>query len=180
MKKWTFVALLLVGATVLGATVLREPIASAAQTVNAKIVDPLDGHGNVRVHEEGTAAVHVLGSVSTHQTSPPGAFSTSVPVGLVGPVLLGPDPPGTNYAITSVTFTNGGDKPIYENLHGVYGPGPSCFSEPFNRSQGPEVIVQTGTVHLDFPQPYLILAKPGAISCLMGGDFYTTVVGYRF
>jgi len=27
MRKWSFVALLLVGATILGATVLREPIA---------------------------------------------------------------------------------------------------------------------------------------------------------
>ena len=54
MKKWSFVALLLVGATVLGATVFREPVAWAAQSVDATIAGPLDG-GNVRVHEEGTA-----------------------------------------------------------------------------------------------------------------------------
>jgi hypothetical protein len=54
VKKWSFVALLLVGATILGATVFREPIAWAAQSVDSTIVGPLD-NGNVRVHEEGTA-----------------------------------------------------------------------------------------------------------------------------
>jgi len=58
MKKWIFVALLVVGATILGATVLREPIASAAQTVDANIIGPLDGQGDIRVHEQGTAAVN--------------------------------------------------------------------------------------------------------------------------
>jgi hypothetical protein len=57
MRKWTFVALLLVGATILGSTVLREPIANAAQSVDANIIGPLDGNGNVKVHEQGTANV---------------------------------------------------------------------------------------------------------------------------
>jgi hypothetical protein len=57
MKKWHFVALLLIGSTILGATVLREPIARAAQIVDAKIVAPLDGQGNVKVHEQGTVQV---------------------------------------------------------------------------------------------------------------------------
>src|SRR5262245_17673609 len=57
MKKWSFVALLLVGATLLGATVLREPIARAAQSTATTIVGPLDVNGNVKVHEQGTAAV---------------------------------------------------------------------------------------------------------------------------
>jgi hypothetical protein len=42
MKKWPFIALLLVGATLLGATVLREPIANAAQSISAHITGPLD------------------------------------------------------------------------------------------------------------------------------------------
>ena len=52
MKKWHAVAMLLVGATLLGATVLREPIASAAQSVSATIIGPLDAQGNVKVHEQ--------------------------------------------------------------------------------------------------------------------------------
>jgi hypothetical protein len=57
MKKWPFVALLVVGATVLGATVLREPIARASQVVDANIIGPLDEQGNVKVHEQGALQV---------------------------------------------------------------------------------------------------------------------------
>jgi len=57
MKKWPFVVLLVVGATILGATVLKEPIANAAQVVDANIIGPLDGQGNVKVHEQGTPTV---------------------------------------------------------------------------------------------------------------------------
>jgi hypothetical protein len=57
MKKWHFVVLLLVGSALLGATVLREPIAWAKQIVEAEIVAPLDANGNVKVHEQGTAQV---------------------------------------------------------------------------------------------------------------------------
>ena len=72
MKKWLFVALLLVGATLLGATVLREPIASAAQTVGATIIAPLDTNGNVAVHEQGTADVSVANpSVPVEQAGEP-------------------------------------------------------------------------------------------------------------
>ena len=57
MRKWSLVALLVVGAMVLGATVLREPVASAASAVlNTNIVGPLDAQGDVRVHEQGTVA----------------------------------------------------------------------------------------------------------------------------
>jgi hypothetical protein len=56
MKKWSFVALLLVGATVLGATVLREPIASAAPAILQVFVTN-DAANPVPVHEQGTANV---------------------------------------------------------------------------------------------------------------------------
>jgi hypothetical protein len=57
MKKWHFLALLVVGSAVLGATVFREPIARAAQATATTIVGPLDSNGNVKVHEQGTATV---------------------------------------------------------------------------------------------------------------------------
>jgi hypothetical protein len=69
MKKWSFVALLIVGATILGATVLREPIAQAGSTVSATIIGPLDGSGNVKVHEQGTAAVHEQGTANVNVTN---------------------------------------------------------------------------------------------------------------
>ena len=59
-NKWSLIALLLGGATVLGATVLRVPIARAAQAVSAAITSPLDANGNVAVHEQGTANVNVV------------------------------------------------------------------------------------------------------------------------
>lgn len=57
MNKWLVVALTCAGATLLGATVLREPIANAAQAVTATITGPLDEQGNVKVHEQGIATV---------------------------------------------------------------------------------------------------------------------------
>jgi hypothetical protein len=60
--------LVVVGATILGGTVLREPIAYAAQNAGATIVGPLDGDGNVKVHEQGTANVNVTnGAVPVHE-----------------------------------------------------------------------------------------------------------------
>jgi len=69
MKKWPFVVLLLVGATVLGATVLREPIAWAAQDLAVTIINPVDAQGNVRVHEQGTVNANVQGTVDTNVTN---------------------------------------------------------------------------------------------------------------
>jgi hypothetical protein len=70
MKKWPMVALLVLSATFLSATVLSGPIASAAQSVSATITGPLDGQGNVKVHEQGTANVNVLGNVSAQAAIP--------------------------------------------------------------------------------------------------------------
>jgi hypothetical protein len=69
MKKWSFVALLLLGAAILGATVLREPVAWAAQSINANITGPLDGQGNVKVHEQGTTQVAGTIGLSTSANS---------------------------------------------------------------------------------------------------------------
>jgi hypothetical protein len=58
MRRALIPAFLLVLVSVfLGATVFREPIAWAAQAIDSTIIGPLDGQGNVRVHEQGTAQV---------------------------------------------------------------------------------------------------------------------------
>lgn len=49
---------------VLGATVLREPVASAAQLLAVSIKEPVDADGNVKVAQQGTANVNV---VDTHE-----------------------------------------------------------------------------------------------------------------
>jgi hypothetical protein len=72
MNKLSFVTLLVVGATILGATVLREPIAYAAQSIGATIVGPLDAQGNVKTHEQGIASVDVTNaSVPVQQAGEP-------------------------------------------------------------------------------------------------------------
>lgn len=55
MHKWRFVVLLLVGATILGATVLREPVAWATQNLAVTITGPVDEQGNVMVPVEPNA-----------------------------------------------------------------------------------------------------------------------------
>ena len=78
--KWLVVTLIVLGATILGATVLREPIAYAAQALDAKITGPLDGQGNVKVHEAGTAAVDV-----TNASIPVEQAGTPITIRLSGP-----------------------------------------------------------------------------------------------
>jgi hypothetical protein len=188
MKKWPLVALLVLGATFLGATVLSGPIASAAQSVSATITGPLDGQGNVKVHEQGTANVNVLGNASVQAAIPASQFSLEN--GTNGPPidLSGPDPAGTNYAITSVSFSNRDDTPGTAELFGAYGETSDCISFTLlDTSFGPLVAVPAhDTVTLTFPQPFVIKAKSGAASCLSAvghfglTDLSITVVGYRF
>jgi hypothetical protein len=89
-------ALLLLVIAISCATVLREPIAQAAQLVDASIVGPLDGQGNVKVHEQGTALVHERGTATVDVTNP------TLPVEHAGmPVTIRLGFPGddTQYAV---------------------------------------------------------------------------------
>lgn len=66
--------LLLLGSAILGATILREPIAGAARLAQSVVISntpdqavPVreqnkDGSGNIKVHEQGTANVNVTNS----------------------------------------------------------------------------------------------------------------------
>ena len=67
MKKLSYAALVLVAATLLGATVLREPVANAAAaTLNVLVTN--DSAHPVPVHEQGTANVNVTnGSLRWHR-----------------------------------------------------------------------------------------------------------------
>lgn len=75
MKKILIPAILLLfGSTILGATLLREPIAGAARLAQSVVISNgpdqpvpvreqnLDAHGNVKVHEDGIANVNVTNS----------------------------------------------------------------------------------------------------------------------
>jgi len=86
--------LLVVFGAALGATVLREPIATAASPFQNVIIgndstNPVpvaeqnrDANGNVRVHEQGTAAVHEQGTAAVHEqgTANVNVTNGSIPV----------------------------------------------------------------------------------------------------
>src|SRR5947207_14881743 len=105
MKKWTFVALLVLGATVLGATVLRAPMADAAQSVSATIIGPLDANGNVKVHEQGTAAVSVV--------------NASIPVQQAGDPIVIP----LNTTVDKTYTVPAGKRLVVQYVQGVVLPG---------------------------------------------------------
>jgi hypothetical protein len=186
MKKWPTIALLVVGAFI-GATILSGPIATAAQEVGATIIGPLDGQGNVKVHEQGTANVNVVGKVSAQAAIPATQFS--VVTGTADPgvnVLLGPEA-GTSYALTSLSVDNNQDTSVVVELSGNYGPVQDCdVIHGFDVSDGPGAIVPPhDTVSMTFPQPFVIEAKQQTYSCLDAlvfrpGPGAITVVGYRF
>jgi hypothetical protein len=67
MKQPIAIAILLVGlASVLGATVFRDQVAWAAQSVDAHITN-IDDNGNIKVHEQGTATVAISAAANTVQ-----------------------------------------------------------------------------------------------------------------
>jgi len=105
-------------------------------------------------------------------------------------IVSGPDSEGTSYAITSLTVVNDNSVPAGRILHGLWSSTSDClnFSGSSGSLLGPEVKVPAGeTVHLSFPEPFILTAQPGAASCLRLestnlGDppVHYMVVGYRF
>ena len=127
--------------------------------------------------------VQVVNVAQTQAAVPPGAFSVVTGVGVVS----GADPEGTSYAITSVTVANTSSGPTTATLGAVWGETGDCtsFGGGTSHAAGPKVTVPAGeTVHLSFPQPFVLSAGPGAAACLRaslgGGNAAITVVGYRF
>jgi hypothetical protein len=124
--------LLLLGSTILGATVLREPLARAAVPIASVFVtnDPsspvpvreqnLDANGNEKVHEQGTANVRVVDS-SLLTTAPQGARQTfdSAPVAAVGSDLSLVFPAGPiNASLITLTSMRGAGYVLLSNESG--------------------------------------------------------------
>lgn len=104
--------------------------------------------------------------------------------------LTGPDSEGTSYAITSLTVANGSASDSYGALVLEVGtPINGCFAlAPGAQTLGPRVSVPAGeTVHIIFPQPFVLSVRPGPVSgpyiCLKAGtdnlNVSFTVVGYK-
>lgn len=101
-------------------------------------------------------------------------------------ILSGRDPEGTSYAVTSLTVANYSGSIMNLLVTGGWGATEDCisFSGEHLQKGGPDVIVPAGeTVHLSFPQPFILSARPGAAACLnviTSHSSSVTVVGYRF
>jgi hypothetical protein len=179
---------------ILLAVVLVPVGAQAAQVVSAIITDPagtnkahVDASGNLQVggtvNVGNTANVNVANTTSVQPAIPAGAFSVVLTTTGAGQLVSGPDPAGTNYAITSVTFRNEGASPELGTLDAFYGATTAdCLSGAYQIVFGPRAVIPAGdTVHLSFPQPFVMTAATAGAACLLqGGNVASTVVGYRF
>lgn len=196
MKKLEQYLIVFAGQVILfGAVVLLTPDSGHGQpppspgppTQNVKVVntpsEPVPVTGSVNVSNPVTVSgtVNVGNTVLFRPVIPEGAFSIWGPTSIIS----GPDPAGTSYAITSLTAVNFGSSLATGGIFGVWKSSGTSCSIGGNVGTGPRVFVQAGqTVHLTFPQPFILPAEEGSISCLIPdnpqGTLNFTVVGYRF
>ena len=179
----------LVVSAILGATVFREQVAWAAQLVDANITN-VDGKGNIKVHEQGIAAVR--------QVPPNRPFATRNTQAHDRVELLLPEPKGTGYAVTSITLTNTTDETRSIDLAVFGSPSRDCLegSPSFTIDFGPHLVaLPHSTLHLPYPEPWVLpgeyrstgsveeswvclvsIAEPDSVS----PGLFLNVVGYRF
>jgi hypothetical protein len=183
MKKWAVVALLMTGAAILGATVLSEPIATAAQSVTATIAGPLDGQGNVKVHEQGTATVS--GTVASRPAAPSSTWSASEATGGQAFWVAGPS---TEIDVTSLSASHVTSDPAPSSVLLVADSVSDSTSECNSTTIDPGPTVW----HIDqvadpfsvsFPSPLRLTAPAGKKVCLRlnnttGGPVQVNVSGF--
>ncbi len=183
MRRFNAVAIV-VASLVLGSTVFRGEVASAASAILQVFVTN-DSANPVPVKQQGATDVNVLGSVSTRPNIPTTQFSVALNLN-AATIISGPDPAGTNYAITSISVANAGSTFAIANVASYYGTTTDChnFVGTFDLTNGPSANVPAGnTVSLVFPQPFVLTAKTGAQTCLTVislAPLEMTIVGYRF
>lgn len=177
-----------VSGVLLAATLLHEQVANARSLAQLVLVTNTRAQA-VPVREQGTPHVGVTGTVATKQALPARAFSVMRRFGGgpgtgVAPVLP-PDLPDTTYVVVSVTATNRTDSPQFGEKNAQYGLTPDCriYGGIPEFRFGPSFAVPArDTVHLAFPQPFVIPVHPEGTSCLImsaSGRVDVAVVGYR-
>ena len=159
-------------------------------TGSVNVLNPVTVSGSVNVSNPVTVSgtVDVGNTVLFKSVIPDGAFSFSVPGQPLR--ISGPDPAGTSYAITSMTVLNNANSGLaFAWLKGYWGTlNSNCESVGPGLTQtasGPFALLRSGeTIHLTFPQPFILPAKAGSNACLrpdnLQGDLVYIVVGYRF
>ena len=124
-----------------------------------------------------TGVINVGNVLQVKPVLPAGAFSV---VTLRG-VLSGPDPEGTNYAITSITMTNTTADSTGGVISGQWGNTSDCSSflgESPKILGGPSVTLRPGeTVHLAFPQTLHSSGSTGR-GFMPKGRFYKRIDGF--
>jgi hypothetical protein len=181
--------LLILLSVVLGATVFREQVAQAAATLMVREQNT-DANGNIKVHEQGTAAVHVNNLPATQAVTisgPANSFSYSVSLGAAteGFGVLRQDSAGARYAISGVTLAAPDDTPASFTLIAEPQQNGTC-QEP--GGTGEKLITLVAPAHdtasASLPQPF-VSDSSGAVCLdylvglgLNNGELDASVVGY--
>jgi hypothetical protein len=165
------VAVLAMLSMVAGATVFRDDIAQAAQTVSAQIIGPLDQQGNVKVHESGTPTVKVDGSVETRsadqtallftnhlcgrdaQTTWPNTTMVAAPFGI-----------GTDFRAIRVTFTGTPDLEVFVHDNSDDGQVFDTFTIPASGFVSRVYEAPPPTISINCDSPHAQFSEPGLLT----------------
>jgi hypothetical protein len=171
-RRAIFGALLLVAlGVVLGATVFRTDIARAtglSKPAQAVEEQNLDGNGNIRVHEQGSAAVH--GAVSASPVAPASPWSSHQGMTIGGNfngILAGPN---VTIDLTSFSTSVAPGKVAYISLIVEY--VASTATDCSTASGGAIVYAVdnvSGPFSVTFPTPLQMTAPSGQKACLLAG-----------
>ena len=172
--------LLLLGSTVLGATVLREPIARAAAPISSVFVSndaahpvpvrdqSIDANGNVKVHEQGTAAVRDVSSSSAHPVRYVTGFSGS------SGSVISDIPAGERLIVTWVDLVMRSDTTVLLRSREVF--------EPANQVTLAEIpIIDVGlNTWIGSLDTFLPVSSSEGVSinCSYGSGVRVTITGY--
>jgi hypothetical protein len=163
-------ALLLIGlGVVLGATVFRTDIARAAGLAKAQPVEEqnLDGDGDIRVHEQGTASVQgTVSAVPAAPGQPWSSYSGIVDASGFDPVLAGPR---KTIDLTSLAASVSPGSLAYISLIVQY--VPDTAADCTGASGGSIVYALnnvSGPVTASWPTPLVMTAPAGQRACLFG------------
>ncbi len=111
--------------TVTGSVSITNTPLPVQGTVNANVTGSVGLTGTPNVNISNTPTVQITSAVQTLTGIPAGAFSV-FQFHSASSVISGPDPAGTNYAITSVTFANPESSATESALRVAYGSTSDC------------------------------------------------------
>jgi hypothetical protein len=150
-------------------------VTGGVQVTNTPTVGLDPARNGVQIVNPATAPVRVVGNFLL--AIPATAFSVNTEE-LGNTILAGPEP-STRYAITSVTATNTGSTITRVDLYIVSVQGNTCALLGHKLTA---LVPPSETVHLAFPQPYVLTNDSASDVCLIvdKGVAEVAVAGYKF